>query len=49
MNESFVLAYLLQNADARLKIELMNLLKDNMPIPLYLKQFENIFKVSDKF
>jgi carboxypeptidase C (cathepsin A) len=49
MNESFVLTYLLQNADQRLKIELMSLLKENMPIPLYLKPFETIFKVKEQF
>lgn len=45
VNESFVLAFLLQNADARLRIEVMTLVGENMPLPLYRRPFESIFKI----
>ena len=41
------MAYILKNAESRLRIELMNLLKDNMTLPLYFKEYENISKVSE--
>ena len=47
MNAEFVLMYLLNNADQQLRIELMNLVKNIMPLPIYFRQFTNILKVSD--
>lgn len=37
VNESFVLAYALNNSEQKLRIEIMNLLKENLPLPLYTK------------
>lgn len=39
VNEAFVFCYMLKNADTRLRIELMNLLRENVAIPLYFKEF----------
>lgn len=39
---------MLENAEQRLKIELMNLLKENMAIPLFTKSFDTIFNTSEK-
>lgn len=39
---------MLRNAEDRLKIEIMNLLKDNLPIPLYYRTFDTIFDVEEK-
>ena len=39
MNESFLLMYLLRNSDQKLKIELMNLVKNFTPLPLFINQF----------
>jgi hypothetical protein len=38
---------MLHNADPRLKIEIMNLQKDKLPIPLYMKPFDNIFSIQN--
>ena len=46
MNESFVLMYLLSNSDSQLKIQLMNLVKNLMPIPLFITEFKNIFDIN---
>jgi hypothetical protein len=49
MNESFVLMYLLTNSEHKLRIALMNLVKNFMPIPLFIAQFSNIFERSPRF
>jgi hypothetical protein len=46
MNENFVLMYLLANSDEKLKIKLMNLVKNMMAIPLYITHFKTIFDIS---
>lgn len=48
MNETFILVYLLINSQSRLKIELMNLVKNRMPLPIYLNRFSHIFNIEDK-
>ncbi len=35
--------YLIKNSENRLRIELMNLIKSIMPIPLYITDFKSIF------
>jgi hypothetical protein len=41
--------YLLSNSDHKLKIELINLVKNLMPIPLYITKFETIFDHTPTF
>ena len=47
MNESFVEMYLLCNSDEKLRITLMKLLADLMPLPMYFKKFANILNVTN--
>jgi hypothetical protein len=35
--------YLLSNSDHKLRISLMNIIKNYIPIPLYITRFKNIF------
>ena len=47
MNAEFVLMYILYNSDTALRIELMNLVRNMMPLPMYFKKFDNIMSISD--
>ena len=47
MNESFLLMYLLRNSDQKLKIELMNLVKNFTPLPLFINEFSSILEPSE--
>ncbi len=40
--------YLFNNSDQRLRIQLMNLIKGLMPIPIYINKFKNIFDKNSK-
>ena len=48
MNATFVLMYLLNNADHQLRVELMNLVKTAMPLPMLFREFDSILKVSNE-
>jgi hypothetical protein len=48
INEAFVLAYMLNNSEPRLKVEIMNLVKDKAALPLYIRNFENISKLESQ-
>ena len=49
MNESFVFMYLLQNSDEKLKIQLMNLVKNMMPLPIYINQIDHILDMKENY
>ena len=38
--------YLIKNSENRLRIELMNLTKDIMPIPFYVTDFKTIYDIN---
>ena len=47
MNAEFILMYILNNSDRQLRIEVMNLVKNIMPLPIYFRQFSDIMNVFD--
>ena len=48
-NPTFLLYYILYNSEPKLRIEIMNLVKHDMPLPLYLRQFSSITNISNSW
>ncbi len=45
----FIMYYILYNAESKLRVELMNILRSYLPLPLYFKEFKNINDVRNEW